>query len=175
MANNIFVPILGKHIVVSIQPKSVNESGVTSDNGAAFSFVARLDEVQGGTTETETEPIVPMDCFQGNNMEIGEITRYSLSEILMALAGGRSGMTTGWRLAYLVSLGRYFSITITGYNNEATPDDIYVETAHCRWTRYDPNYRRGKCVGRLEFETHALFSDVGVYIANPTVSFPSPA
>lgn len=174
---NIFKPLFGKRVTISIQPLAVSEVGLLSSSGAAITFVGRLEEISGGRTETETEPVVPLDCFAGNNVEIGEISRYAIAELMMALPAGRSTVGTGNRLYALVSLCRYFTITVTlkddGASGGSPASTTFLsESATCRWTSFDPSYRRGNAKCRLEAETCAIFDGTtGVYAANPAVTF----
>ena len=168
--SQIFQPLLGKDITVSIQMQSVDADGVLTNSGSAVTFVGRMEEVSGGRTETTLEEVVPMDCFPENAVPIGEITRYSISEIMMALKSAATGSTKGNKLLYIVENCRYFIMTLTAKDHAASPAAVFTEVVLCMWTVYDPTFRRGNAKGRMEFQTVAKFDSSGVYEANPAVT-----
>lgn len=165
---NIFRPFLGKNLTVTLQPLAVAADGATSNSGAAILMRARMQEISGGRTETTLENVTPTDSFGENEVPLGDITRYAITEIQMALPTGRSGAKTGARLAVLVGACRYFKFSgISADNGSTTFQD---EEAVVMWTNYDPTYSRGNAKTRLEFQTVPNFDDAGAYLSNPGVT-----
>lgn len=169
MANLILKAFLGKNLTVTAQPLTISDTGGMSANGAAMAFVGRLEELGGGKTDVQTEPVVPMDSFPDNDVPIGEVTSYSLAELMTALPIGRSTPVLGQRLLQLVSVCRYFTLTLTGKTDAGTT--IFAEVGTVLWTSYDPSYRRGNAKGRLECRTIGQYDGTtGAYQPNPVVT-----
>ena len=146
------------------------------------SIAIAADRIKTGSAEVaiggglETMSMIPMgghitrptDSFGENEVPLGDITRYAITEIQMALPTGRSGAKTGARLAVLVGACRYFKFSgISADNGSTTFQD---EEAVVMWTNYDPTYSRGNAKTRLEFQTVPNFDDAGAYLSNPGVT-----
>lgn len=141
---------LGKNLAVVLTPQDRAANGTLSDNAiGALAFTGRLDDsgVTGGTISLKTENISPMDSFFENPVPYEQATAYSITEIMDTVAVSAAAN----KLRKAVQTSFYAKLVLTLKDNAASPTTIQTETAYVLFEGYDPNYRKGKCVGRGTF------------------------
>lgn len=170
MANSINPWLIGKDITWTITPQDVAATGQLSDNAVGgIALDGKLD-MADMAYETEEENISPMDSDQRNPVDVELGAMYNFSEILKAQAWSTGATGNKLQKAYLVS--KYHKLVTVFKDHAASPATWQTETLYVKVSRYNPNFRKGKCVGQMTLSTVAIVTNAGgtTYLANPAYS-----
>jgi hypothetical protein len=161
---NIHTWFIGINFTLVITPQVVATNGGLSNSGVgSLSLVGRLDD--SGTdqqTSFETENISPMDCPWSNPVPLEQGSSFSITEILDSYSVAAGG---GNQLLVAALTSSYHKLQI--FMKDRAGSSILVGTAYCLMTGWNPNFRKGKCVGLMNLHTVALPAGAGSYTANP--------
>lgn len=157
---------LGKNISWQWTPQDIAADGTHSNNAVgALNFIGRMEEFNGGTNQVHTTDLTPMDCYDDNIVDFGQITQYSFTEFQACT--GHAGYSSLGQKGIRASR-RWKGVGLFKDNAAVTQ---VTETVYVLWTTFDPNARRDGARCRLEGSTYALpTATPGTYTPNPGFS-----